>query len=62
MGTDTRNVSLVGMRAFNSVEHDGQTNATLLFTAENKRNIKTMFDPFGWAFIDCRVQECCFQL
>ena len=37
MDTDTR--SLVSMRAFNSVEHGGQTTATFLFTPENKRNV-----------------------
>ena len=39
MDTNTRKVSLVGMRAFNNVEHGGQTNATL-FTPENKRNVR----------------------
>ena len=38
MDTDTRQVSLVGMRAFNNVEHGGQnggqTNATLLFSTK----------------------------
>ena len=39
MDKDTRKVSLVGMGAFNNVEQGGQTNATLLFTRENKRNV-----------------------
>ena len=39
MDTDTRKVSLVGMRAFNDVELGGQPNATSSFTPENKRNV-----------------------
>ena len=38
MDADTRKASLVGMRAFNNVEHGDQTNTTLMFTPENKRN------------------------
>jgi len=38
--TDTHKVSLVGMRVFKNVEHGGQTNATLLFTPEDKRNVE----------------------
>ena len=38
--TDTHKVSLVGMRAFKNVEDGGQTNATLLFTTEDKRNVE----------------------
>ena len=39
MATDTRKFSLVVMRAFNNVEHSGQTNATLLSTPETKRYV-----------------------
>ena len=42
-------VSLVGMRVFNSVEHGGQTNATVLFTLKNKRNI-------GWCWRRCLIE------
>ena len=43
METDTRKVSLAGLRAFNNVEHGGRTNATFLFTLKNKRNV-------GWCW------------
>lgn len=38
--THTHKVSLVGMRAFKNVEYGGQTNTTLLFTPEDKRNVE----------------------
>ena len=49
METNTRKVSLVGMRAFNNVEHGGQTNATLSFTLRNKRNV-------GWCWRRCLIE------
>jgi len=49
METDTRKVSLAGMRAFNIVENGGQTNATFLFTLKNKRNV-------GWCWRRCLMK------
>ena len=34
METDSHKVSLAGMRAFNNVEHGGQTKATFLLTLD----------------------------
>ena len=75
MDTDTRKVSLVDMRAFNSVEYGNQTNPTLLFIPENKRNVGRCLTEIKLRSTSCNmmskqvqyvefnnVERCCINM
>ena len=61
MEADASRVSLAAMHTFSNVEHDGQTNATFLFTLKNKRKcwmmLKTMFDGNQTLFTSSNIMK-----